>query len=447
MSTHNDKDKGADELVKMFRDSIAPYSKKLVALHPHLYGSLYRRASEIQALDKILSNLHIADEEAQTYRYGTIPPILSSIKDALHGQAPLTWWSLFTATIGYALRGANDKAKNAEEVRYLTQISEILTRIIRNYQSPNTKLLLEIRLTALEVDARLLELEKIPEGVKEVNQTFDYLVSEFRLLTEDLKKVVQLPLESWSHNSDTLLHYVDAVNKLMEILRNVEATDSATFNTFVRFDHTEELKKSIEGFLAKFTLDDSDEMWSKEQLETLFRLFGYFPDSILLLPPKELYSFVGRMEHLFLSDPNFNKSRPDIFYSDELKNYINYAAGKCKENFDHLSAVAKGKVKDPAISKDPVRNYKNYFVSENDLHHLCTLIHFKQNDFSTVRCDPEGIQKEILNRMVILANLSQPKDLDALLKSFSDDEKENRYFLLQEVVLEQFIRWRKMGIY
>lgn len=447
MSMDNHRDKDGEEIIKMFRQSIAPYSKKLVALHPHLYGSLYRRASEIQALDKILSNLRIADEEAKAHRYGMLPSILFAIKDALHGQAPLSWWNLFTATVGYALRGANDAAKNAEEIQYLTQISDILTRIIRNYQSPNTKFLLEIRLTALEVDTRLLELEKIPEGIQEINQTLEYLVSEFQLVTEELKKVVQLPPESWSHNSNTLLHYVAAVNRLMEILRNVEITDLATYNTFAQQDHVQGLKSSIEGFLQGFSLEGNDEVWAQEQLKSLFELFAYFPDLILLLPPKELYSFLGQMEGYFLADPNFNKTRPEIFYSPELKNYVNYYDQQCREYFEHLSAVAKGKVKDAAVSRDPVKYYKNYFVTENDLHHLCTLIHFKQKDFSQVRCNPELVQKEILNRLVILANLSQPKDLDAILKSFTDDEKENRYFLIQEVILEQFIRWRKQGIY
>lgn len=447
MSMHNNKDKGGEEIVRMFRHSIAPYSKKLVAFHPHLYGSLYRRASEIQALDKVLSNLRVAEEEAKAHRYGMLPPILLAIKDALHGQAPLSWWSLFTATVGYALRGANDKAKNAEEIQYLTQISEMLTRIIRNYQSPNTKFLLEIRLTALEVDARLLELEKIPEGVQEVNQTLEYLISEFQLVTQELKKVVKLPPEGWSHNSKTLLHYVAAINKLMEILRNVEITDLATYNTFIYQSHVQDLKGSIEEFLQRFTLESNDEVWEQEQLTNLFKLFDYFPELILLLPPKELYSFIGQLERHFLADPNFNKVRPNIFYSAELKNYVNHYANQCKQYFEHLCAVAKGKVRDQAISKDPAKYFKNYFVAENDLHHLCTLIHFKQKDFSPVRCDPELIQKEILNRMVILANLSQPKDLDAILKSFSDEEKENRYFLIQEVILEQFIRWRKLGIY
>lgn len=444
---HNNRDKDGEEIVKMFRHSIAPYSKKLVALHPHLYGSLYRRASEIQALDKILTHLSLADDEAQAHRYGTLPPILLAIKDALHGQAPLSWWNLFTATVGYALRGANDEAKNAEEIRYLTQISDILTRIIRSYQSPNTKFLLEIRLTALEVDARLLELEKIPEGIQEINQTFEYLVSEFQLVTEDLKKVILLPPESWSHNSSTLLNYVAAINRLMEILHHVEITDPKVYHAFIQQEHIQNLKMSIEGFLRGFSLESSDELWEQEQLDRLFELIAYFPDLILLFSPKELYNFLGQVENLFLANPNFNKVRPAIFYSAELKNYVNYYSQQCKQSFEHLCAVAKGRVKDYAVSKDPVKYYKNYFVSESDLHHLSTLIHVKPKEFAPVRCDPEAIQREILNRLVILANLSQPKDLDTILKSFSDEEKENRYFLIQEVILEQFIRWRKLGIY
>lgn len=448
MSAYNDRGKGnGEDIVKMFRQSISPYSKKLVALHPHLYGSLYRRASEIQALDRILENLRLTEEETKAHRYGLLPPILLAIKDALHGQPPLSWWNLFTATVGYAFHGSNDAAKNAEEKLYLSQISEILTRIIRTYQSPNTKFLLEIRLTVLEVDARLLELEKIPEGNQEVNQTFEYLSSEFQLVTEDLKKVVQLPKESWSHDSKILLQYVVAVNRLMEILRKVEITDLATYIQFNQQNYILELKKSFGEFLKDFSLEDKDELFEQNELDSLFSLLTHFTDLMLLLPPRELYNFLGQQERLFLANPDFNRVRADIFYSPGLKSYINDYAQKNKEMFEHLCAVAKNRISDPAISKDPVKHYKNYFIFENDLHHLCTLVHFRQKEFSSIKCEPEKVQKEILNRLVILANLSQPKNLDTILKSFSDEEKENRYFLIQEVILEQFIRWRKLGIY
>lgn len=438
------------EIVKMFRQSIAPYSKKLVALHPHLYGSLYRRASEIQALNKILIHLQAASEDAKRQIYIQLPPILAAIKDALQGHPPLSWWNLFTATVGYAFGGSYDASKNDEETQTLKSISEILTGMIRRYQSPNTKLLLEIRLTALDVDARLVELDKIPTGVEEVNETLEYLTSEFQLLTQELKQVVSLPKESWSQNNDNLLHYIDKANRLMDISENVKETDLGTYIRFAKQGDPEKLKNSLRNYLNKFTLvDDSAtlDFWQKEKLSTFFNLFSYFPDLLLDVSPKELYFFLRQADRLFIADPDLDKIRPAIFFSEALKNYANHYTEDGKKNFKDLCTRTKEAKSNAGVPKNLVTPYKEYFVTENDLHHICSLIHFKDKRTLSMNCDPAQIQKEILNRLISLTNLSQPNDLDVLLKSFSEAEKEGRYFLIQEIILEQFIRWRKLGIY
>lgn len=438
------------EIVKMFRQSIAPYSKKLVALHPHLYGSLYRRASEIQALNKILIHLQAASEDAKQQKYTQLPPILAAIKDALQGHPPLSWWNLFTATVGYAFGRSNDEAKNSEETQYLKAISEILTEMIRRYQSPNTKLLLEIRLTALDVDARLVELDKIPTGVQEVNETLEYLTSEFQLLIQELKQVISLPKESWSQNKETFLHYTVKANRLMNIAENVKATDLGTFIQFAKQGDAEKLKSSLGNFLNQFTLEDNSstlDFWQMEQLNSLFELFAHFPNLLIELPPKELYTLLRQADRLFIADPKLDKVRPAIFFSEILQNYVIHFTEQGTKRFKDLCAQTKEAKSNAGVPKDLVTPYKNYFVAENDLHHICSLIHFKEKKPLASKCDPAQIQKDILNRLISLTNLSQPNDLDVLLKSFSEEEKEGRYFLIQEIILEQFIRWRKLGIY
>lgn len=436
------------EIVRMFRQSIAPYSKKLVALHPHLYGNLYRRASEIKALDKILEDLIIAEEEATSQCYGLFPSILTAIKDTLHGQPPISWWNLFTASLGYALGGVTDRAKNAEELNYLKNISEILTRIIRKYKSPNNKLLLDIRLTTLEVDARIVELEKIPEGVQEVNQTAEYLISEFQLVIQEFKKVLQLPKNEWSQNSKTFLIYIEKVNRLMEILRNVELTDYEIYKNFLQTSLIGDLQKIMGDFLKDFKLQNANlDFWQEPQLGTFFDLFNYFPNLLVQMPPREVYTFLNKAESYFLADPDLDKVRSEIFYSSNLKDYILHYFEELKNQFYYYQAVAKGTRADISVKKDPTKYYLEHFINENDLHHLCTLIHSKHGDIFAKKIDQDQIQKEILNRMILLAHIAQPKHLDDILKSFTDEQKEDRYFLLQEVILEQFIRWRKQGIY
>lgn len=442
--------KSGSEIVTMFRQSIAPYSKKLVALHPHLYGSLYRRASEIQALDKILHQLIIVGAEAKEHHYEHLPPILEAIKDALHGQPELSWWSLFTTSFGYAFGTASNQTKNHEEISYLTSISTLLTEIIRNYQSSNTKLLLDVRLTTLEVDARLVELDKIPEGVQEVNETYDYLISEFQLLTQELAKTLQLPKESWNQSSKTVLHYVVKANQLMAIAKNIEQTDLATFQKFEQSGYVQTLQNSIGNILKEFTLPEhASEMaiWQMPQLTSFFELFNYFPDLILLLPTKELSILLQQTERLFIADTLFDKKRPYIFFSPALKEYVNAYANTCKEHHALLFGICKGTITDKTISADLVSRLKSYFTDENNLHHICNLVLSKQREPLLVQCNPTQIQKDIITRMVTLSNASQPKDLDVLLKSFTNEEKEHHYFLIQEIILEQFIRWRKSGIY
>lgn len=450
MSKNTQDEAKSPEMAQMFRQSIAPYSKKLVALHPHLYGSLYRRASEIQALNKILIHLQAAAEDAKQHKYTQLPPILAAIKDAIQGHPPLSWWNLFTATVGYAFGSSDDEAKNSEETQCLKAISEILTEIIRHYQSPNTKLLLEIRLTALDVDARLVELDKIPTNVQEFNETLGYLTSEFQLLTQELNQVISMPKESWSQNNKTFLHYTTKANRLMEIAENVRATDSGTFMQFVKQGDPEKLKNGLNNFLHQFTLEDNSDatdFWQMEQLNTLFDLFTHFPDLLVALPPKELYTLMRQADRLFTADPKLDKVRPGIFFSENLKNYVIYFAEQNAKRFKDLCVQTKNAKSNAGIRKDLVPPYKDYFVAENDLHHICSLIHFKEKKPLASKCDPAQIQKDILNRLISLTNLSQPNDLDNLLKSFSEEEKEGRYFLIQEIILEQFIRWRKLGIY
>ncbi|MBA3602377.1 MAG: hypothetical protein H0W50_01750 [Parachlamydiaceae bacterium] len=450
MERYPSNEKSGPEIVSMFRQSIAPYSKKLVALHPHLYGSLYRRASEIQALDKILVQLRIVAEEAKRHQYNQLPPILEAIKDALDGHSELSWWTLFTTSIGYAFGTSNNQTTNAEEAQYLTTISALLTQIIRDYQSTNTKLLLEVRLTTLGVDARLVELDKIPEGVQEVNETFAYLTSEFELLSKELEKILLLAKVSWNQDSKTFLHYISKTNKLMSIAENIEQTDLATYLQFERSGDIQLLETSIGNILKEYTLpENSTEMnaWQLPQLNTVFELFNHFPDLILLVPAKELSILLQQTEKLFIADPNFDKKRPNIFFSATLKHYVNFTNDICKEQFELLLGISKGNKIDRSISKDMLFHLKNYFMKENDLHHICTLVLTRQKEPMGVQCDPAQIQKETISRMVALSNASQPKDLDQFLKSFSNEQKENQYFLIQEIIMEQFIRWRKAGIY
>lgn len=438
------------EIAKMLQESISQTSA--LSLHPHFYSSLYQRASEVKALDKILSQLQEAAQNAKAQNYRSLPPILRAIKETLEGRPPMSWWNVFTFSLGYALTTAEETAKNNDqEIHYLTQISQLLTTLIRNYQAPNTKLLLEIRLTALEVDSRLVEINKIPQDTAQTNETLDYLSSEFQLINQELLHTTQTPKESWVDDTESLLRYVSKANKLLKVLQNVKDAQPETFDQFCKLSHLKNLYDNFCRLLQESTLilsDEQDKIWMAPQLDSIFSLFDFFPDLILTLTPNKLYPLLRKSEQLFIADTNLGKVRPPIFASHELKVYLTSYNQNLSENLNDLKKTVKGKGTSPS-NQQLVSRFKQTFIEENDLHHISTMVLFKGKEYqsSGELKSPAAIQQEILSRMITLANLSQPRELDAVLKSFSDDERENRYFITQEVILEQFIRWRKLGIY
>lgn len=438
------------EIAKMLQESILQTSA--LSLHPHFYSSLYQRASEVKALDKILTQLQEAAQSAKSQNYRNLPPILRALKETLEGRPQMSWWNVFTFSLGYALTKAEETAEsNDQEIHYLTQISQLLTELIRNYQAANTKLLLEIRLTALEVDSRLVEIKKIPQDTAQTNETLDYLSSEFQLINQELQHTTQAPKESWADDSENLLRYVSKANKLLQILQNIKETQPETFEEFCKLAHLKNLYDNFCNLLQESTLITSSEqekIWLAPQLDSIFSLFDFFPDMILILTPNKLYPLLRRSEQLFIADTNLGKMKPSIFASHELKTYLTSYNQNFSENLKDLKSTIKGKGSSPS-SQQLVSRFKQTFVEENDLHHLSTMVLFKGKEYpaSGDQKSPAAIQQEILSRMITLANLSQPRELDAVLKSFSDDERENRYFITQEVILEQFIRWRKLGIY
>lgn len=441
------------EIVKMFQDSVGLTGKKSLAMHPHLYSDLYNRASEIKALDKILYLLTHAAAEAKEQKYHSLPPILAAIKDTLSGKPQLSWWNLFTLSVGHALATSSDEEeKNVEEHRYLTQIAEILTEIIRNFRSANGKLLLEIRLAALDIDSRLVELAKIPKDSEDADETLDYLTSEFRLLNKELERIKNSPQEEWSSNSTSIFHCLKKANQLLGILASVAETNPKTYQRFIQLPHLKNLQQGVIFLLSESNLAADPEafkFWQLPQLTELFELFTRIPNSIIAVTPTHLCTLLKQAEQLFVEDPSLNKKRPKIFASIELKHYVTHFNEEFAKFSTHMRAVIKGIKEDRTIKDNAMAYFKKSLMSENDLHHIAHKIRFKGSDYDqgSPFKHPALIQQEILNRMILLANISQPKELDAILKSFSDEEKENRYFLTQEVILEQFIRWRKQGIY
>ena len=137
--------------------------------------------------------------------------------------------------------------------------------------------------------------------------------------------------------------------------------------------------------------------------------------------------------------------RPEIFSSRELIYYLN----GCNEEFSkiaqHLREVSRGK-EDRAISKDPVSYFKKCMTDENDLYNICAMSRFNMEMLENSK-GPSPIQAECMGRMRLIAASSQPRYLDALLKELTHEQLENRYSLLQEIILDQFIRWRKQGVY
>ncbi len=440
-------------IVRMFQTSISLPNKESMALHPHLYSGLYHRASEIKALDKILNDLKIASEEAKEQKYIRLPPILAAIKDTLNGKPPLSWWNLFTLSVGQALASSsNDEEKNIEENNYLSQISEILTKIIRNFRSPNSKLLLEIRLAALEIDSRVVEIDKIPQDMEDQDETLDYISSEFNLLIKELDRIKNISPEEWNSNSAVIFQCISKSNQLMRIVANIAETNPTTYQKILASPLLKKLQGGIFYLLGEFRLaDDRDSLyfWQTAQLEEFFRIFTLFPSSILSLRPTELFTLLKQGEKLFIEDTSLDKIRPKIFSSSELNSYISHYNEEFSKLNSHMRAVIKGIKEDRTIKQNPVAHFKQRLMEENDLHHITSKIRFKSKEYdqNSALKHPTAIQQEILNRMILLANISQPKELDTVLKNFTDNEKEHRYFLSQEVILEQFIRWRKQGIY
>lgn len=442
--------KGPPEIVNMFQKSFE--SKESMALHPHLYSGLYLRASEIKALDKIVGQLHEISSEIKAHNYTNLPPLLEAIKDALNGTPHLSWWNLFTVSLGHALDSSTEDEKNDEEKKSLTLIAEILTEIIRYYGSSDTRLLLEIRLTALDVESRLVELIKIPENLGEEGETLDYLASEFKLLNEELRRFKNSDKENWSQDSKNLLHCITKANQLMRVLENIRETNIATYEKFLQLNYFNDLSESVATLLRHSTLlssQDTPSFWKTPQIESLFELFSHFPESILEIKITEMVTLLKEVERAFIEDMTYDKKRPAIFSFLELKIYATHCNAEFIKQNEHLKAVIKGTKIDQLIKRNLVAYFKKRFTEENDLHHICSMIRFKNRDYEEASHlkQPAVIQRELLSRMIVLANMSQPRDLDEVLKSFTDEEKEKRYYFLQEVILEQFIRWRKQGIY
>ncbi len=443
----------SQQIVKTFQNSISPSSKESVALHPQLYSGLYHRASEIKALRQILNDLKLAAEEAKQQKYTSLIPIIAAIKETLNGKPSLSWWNLFTLSVGQALASSsNDEEKNIEENGYLVQISDILTKIIRSYRSTNSKFLLEIRLAALEIDSRVVELDKIPQDIEHPDDTFDYISSEINLLIKELDRIKNISTEEWNRNNDVIFQCITKSNQLMRIISNIAESNPKTYIKLISSPLLKKLQNGIIYILSEFRIDDNEDnlkFWQAAQLEEFFKIFDLFQNSILSIKPTELYILLNQSEKLFINDTNLDKKRPRIFASNNLISYISHYNDEFNKVNTHMRAVIKGIKEDRAIKQNPVAHYKQRLMEENDLHHITSKVRFKPKELeqNPSQKSPTAVQQEILNRMILLANISHPKELDTVLKSFTEDEKENRYFLSQEVILEQFIRWRKQGIY
>jgi hypothetical protein len=438
-------------IAKMLQTSHA----QSVALHPHFYSGLYHRASEIKALDKIASQLRTAVADSRCNNYSSLPSVLHNLKEALAGKPILSWWSLFTVAVGHALVARNSESNilqaNIEEARYLTEIASLLTELIRHYHAPDSKLLLEIRLIALEVDSRLIELSKIPTAVEESDETLDYIATEFALLNQELRRISTASTEPWKGNMVLLLGYFGKVNQLMRILQKIKISNSKSFAKFCQLPYLEELYGHLSKVVATAELINDahpDSWWMEAHLETLFKLCDTFSDLLLCICPTALYPLLKRYDKLFTADDSLDKVRPSIFSSHELKLYIAQMNSDFAQQYQRLKLRTKEKGHFP-LNKQLIQELFIRFREENDLHHIANFQLSKiidpQQDLTFK--SPKAIQQEILTRMIGLANSSQPRDLDTVLKNFSDEEREERYFIAQEVILEQFIRWRKLGIY
>lgn len=438
-----------EPLAQVFQKSVSPYSKAL-AVHPHLYGGeLYNRASELKALDRLIIQLQLLEPEIKKKNYSLLPPILEAIKDALNGNPKLSWWNLVTVSIGQAFYQEDDEEdKNSQEILCLSEISKILTEIIRTYHSSNTKLLLEIRLTTLEIDSRLIELEKIPGSTKESNETLEYLSSEFHLLTRELDAFIKSAEDSLQDNFSNLQVIVKKIVQLLGIVSHLAETHPEIVRQFNK-------KEQLQNFIDKvcilikktsFFFDPAKmSLWASDDLLSFLNLFIQIPKLVEFISIIDLSTLLIHLEQLFVNDKNLDKTRPSIFASPFLVNFVSKKSLESSTTVDVIRLAARGK-KDPSIA-DPLKFLKNALMEENDLHNICTMIRFKSEDLNSGMKNPSAIQNSCLNNLKTMAHNSQPKDLDHILKSFTTDAMATRYFLLQEVILEQFIYWRKHGIF
>lgn len=440
-------------LAGVFQKSVSPYSKAL-SIHPHLYGGeLYNRASELKALDRLIGQLKAVEEETKKKNYKSLPPVLDAIKDALNGNPKLSWWNLFTISIGQAFsqEGSHDDEdeKNSQEREYLSEISKTLTEIIRTYQSSNTKLLLQIRLTTLEVDSRLVELEKIPGCTKESNETLEYLSSEFQLLNRELDNLSALPQETWKTNTLHIISLIKKANQLMGIISGLAQTNPEIYSKFCRKDTLNTLSSKIATIVEASHLVPTPEkisVWDSNNLDELFKLMHNFPSIVNKIELVELTTLFMHCEQLFVNNSSSEKKRPQIFFSPLLKQYIDQKDSNHASLVTQVKAAVRNKTERTLI-KVPVKFFRQALMEENDLYSLSAMHRDKTQDMSNTYKTSTQIQRDCLARMRSLCSASQPRDLDNVLKSFSTDEMATRYYLLQEIILEQFIYWRKNGIF
>lgn len=439
-----------EPLAEVFQKSITPYSQAL-SLHPHLYGGeLYKRASELKALTRLVKQLREAHEEAKKNQYHNLPPILEAINDTLNDTAKPSWWTIFTHSIGQTFTSEDDEEeKNLREMEYLTEISAILVQIIRTYRSTDTKFLLRVRLTTLEVESRLLELQKLPGCSRESNETLDYLSSEFRLLTSELEILSKAAFKERADNLGSVIALVKKINQLMQVLSRLALSDPATHKQFCSKSYLSDLQRKAVAMIENSDLvRPMQEMsyWNAENVDSLLSFLSYFPDITEAIPLSNLTTLLMHLERLFVDDPSPDKIFPEIFSSAYIKQLVMRSNAKAAKVVDQMKEAIRNK-KDRSLTGSASLNYKNLLMEENDLHNLCAMIHYKPQDFAGSAKSPPLIQKDSLSRMRFIAHSSQPKDLDNVLKSFTADEMATRYFLLQEIILEQFIYWRKHGIY
>lgn len=436
-------------LASVFIKSVSPYRKAL-SLHPHLYGGeLYNRASELIALDRLIGQLKNISGEIQKKSYKNLSPVLEAIKDALNGNPKLSWWNLATISIGSAFSQEDDEEKNIREIEYLTEISGLLTEIIRSYQSTDTKLLLKIRLTALEIDSRLIELEQIPGSTKESKETLDYLSSEFSLLNKELKNLIETPHAQWKNDLEGQLSLIKKANQLMRIIAGLSESSPQAYKLFSKKQHLAELSTQMTELLKKSQLIVTPkklDFWNAENLNELFALFEFFPAISEHLDFSALVSLFMHCEWLFVNDQSTQKRHPQILSSPFLIQLAIQKDAMFAQDLEKAKAASKSKTQ-KSLYTDPVIFYTKRLKEENDLYNLSSMIRDQSGESFSGEKQPSQIQKNSLLRMRAFAHTSQPRDLDNVLKSFSAEDTASRYYLLQESILEQFIYWRKHGIF